>query len=162
MTTLVIGYGNTLRGDDAAGITAAERIGGRYHAVDCVCAHQLGPEMAERISRYDAVIFIDAAIHRSTLHIHQIEADESVKSGITHAVSPGHLLALCGLLYGRAPHTAWLAEIPAYDLDFGQALSPETTRWVNACVESFGRLLKETADIVEEENRPESRQCETR
>lgn len=151
MSTLVIGYGNSLRGDDAAGITAAERIAGRYHGVDCVCVHQLGPEMAERISQHDAVVFLDASVQQSTLQIHRIGHDHSIKAGVTHAASPSQLLALSDVLYGRTPRQAWLVEIPAHDLDFGQELSPETTRWVNECVESFGSLLKETGDAVPRE-----------
>ena len=57
---LVIGYGNTLRGDDAAGVHAAGLIAKRHPEIICVCLHQLVPELAEQIAECDIVFFIDA------------------------------------------------------------------------------------------------------
>lgn len=148
MSTLVIGYGNSLRGDDAAGITAAERIAARYDGVVCVCAHQLGPELAERISQHEAVVFLDASVQQSTLQMHRIEGEQRISAAATHASSPMQLLALSEALYGRTPRQVWLVEIPAYDFDFGQVLSPGTTRWVHKCVESFDSILKVNSNTV--------------
>ena len=62
--TLVIGYGNALRGDDGAGYIAAELLRERIQnpAVEVFSLHQLAPELMEPISRARQVIFLDAAI----------------------------------------------------------------------------------------------------
>ena len=57
---LVIGYGNTLRGDDAAGVKAAELISRHHPEFEYIYLHQLVPELAEQIAERDFVFFIDA------------------------------------------------------------------------------------------------------
>lgn len=57
----VVGYGNTLRGDDAAGVLAAEAIEALdLDGVEVLTCHQLTPEMAEKLATMQSVIFIDA------------------------------------------------------------------------------------------------------
>ena len=62
MPWLVIGYGNTLRSDDAVGPTAVEELD-RLHlpGVHTLSYPLLTPEAAEPVSRAREVIFIDAA-----------------------------------------------------------------------------------------------------
>ncbi len=71
--TLVIGYGNTLRGDDGAGICAAERAARRFPGVDILTVHELQPELAETMCRYHDVIFLDAAMEGSGIRADIIE-----------------------------------------------------------------------------------------
>lgn len=60
--TLIIGYGNPLRGDDGLGWHVAQRLAAvlPQHRARIEVCHQLTPELAEPISRADLVIFIDA------------------------------------------------------------------------------------------------------
>ena len=57
---LVIGYGNTLRGDDAAGIQAAELLGKRTDGIDVILVPDLSLELARPMSQCEHVIFVDA------------------------------------------------------------------------------------------------------
>ena len=60
---LVIGYGNTLRGDDGVGPKVAETVGAlRLPGVRTLICQQLSPEHAAPISVADTVIFVDAAV----------------------------------------------------------------------------------------------------
>src|SRR6516162_7751336 len=60
---LVIGYGNTLRGDDGVGPRVAEAIGNlRLPGVRALICPLLTPELADPISRVEKVIFVDAAV----------------------------------------------------------------------------------------------------
>ena len=60
---LVIGYGNTLRGDDGVGPRVAEAVAAMaLPGVRTLGCHQLAPEHAEAISRADRVVFVDAAV----------------------------------------------------------------------------------------------------
>lgn len=62
--TLIIGYGNPLRGDDAVGFLAAERLSRTIAdpGVTVLAVHQITPELAEPVSRARRVIFMDASV----------------------------------------------------------------------------------------------------
>jgi Ni,Fe-hydrogenase maturation factor len=58
---LIIGYGNTLRGDDGAGQRVAEMVSEwGLDEVRSLSVHQLTPELAEPISTAKLAIFVDA------------------------------------------------------------------------------------------------------
>jgi Ni,Fe-hydrogenase maturation factor len=60
-SALVIGYGNDLRGDDAAGPRVAELIGAReLPGVRAIASRQLTPDLAEQLARADLAVFVDA------------------------------------------------------------------------------------------------------
>ncbi len=63
-SVLVIGYGNTLRGDDGAGCYVAERLCALNHepGLKVLSLHQLTPELAQPVAEAGLVIFIDASI----------------------------------------------------------------------------------------------------
>ena len=61
--TFVIGYGNSLRGDDGAGPEVARRVMALdLPDAEVLEAHQLLPEHAEMISHYERVVFVDASV----------------------------------------------------------------------------------------------------
>lgn len=107
MTRLaLIGYGNTLRGDDAIGRLAAEELSRRVDdpRVTVMTLHQLNPELAETIASFDAVLFIDAATDGEPGEIRVRAVEPRLDdSGLTHSASPEALLVLARELYGRAP-----------------------------------------------------------
>ncbi len=144
---LVVGYGNTLRGDDAAGVRAAERIGALYPEVTCRCVQQLSPEIAADLAEADEVFFLDASVTATDVEPHLMtEADElavpetTTIDGRSHFVTPAGLVRLCEVLYERRP-TVWIVGIPATVMDFGEELSEHTSKAVELCVEVVGRLL---------------------
>ncbi len=60
---LVIGYGNTLRGDDGVGprvVEAIEKL--NLPGVRTLVCQQLSPEYADPVSRAHTVVFVDAAV----------------------------------------------------------------------------------------------------
>jgi hydrogenase maturation protease len=95
MRVLIIGYGNPLRGDDAFGFVAAERLAKLIAdpAVQVLALTQLTPELMDPISRAEQVIFIDAAV--------QYPASDA-GSVFTHHFTPATLVAGARRLYGRA------------------------------------------------------------
>ncbi len=63
MKTLILGYGNRSRRDDGVGWFVLEQLAALgLPGVELETSHQLEVEASETISRYDAVIFVDAAI----------------------------------------------------------------------------------------------------
>ena len=131
---LVIGYGNTLRGDDAAGIRAAELIAKRRPEIECVCMHQLMPELAEQIAVSDIVIFFDADVNVAQPNVQVVVPSVEVDQPRTHFISPESLLRLSQLLYQRMPLKAYVIGIPASQFEFSEELSATTKKAVDESV----------------------------
>jgi len=138
---LVIGYGNTLRGDDGAGVLAAERLAGRFSDVDVLTVHELQPELAETMSGYREVVFLDAAVQGSAIHSEVITPAADSRPDGSHSHSPGSLLSLCSALFGRAPERSLLIAIPGQEFEFSEQLSPFTQAMVERAVEQAGNFL---------------------
>jgi hydrogenase maturation protease len=136
---LVVGYGNTLRGDDAFGPVVADRLrqivdSDRVHVLS---RHQLTPELAEDIAVCDRVIFIDAsrASPAGELVCRPLDAGESGAAALVHTVGPDQLLALARLVYGRAP-PATLVTVGGQSFELGdRLLSPPVATAVELAVE---------------------------
>ena len=113
---LIIGYGNPLRGDDAVGYLAAERLDG-------MAVQQLTPELIEPISQAASVIFIDAKVGGQPGAIQERTLFPAPVSGsFTHHATPEALLAGARKLYGRCP-PAKLITIAGSDFEIGHPLS---------------------------------------
>ena len=61
---MVIGYGNTLRGDDGVGPRVAEAVAAlALPGVRTLVCAQLSPEHADPVAQARTVIFVDAAVN---------------------------------------------------------------------------------------------------
>ena len=125
---LVIGYGNTLRGDDGVGPRVAEAVGHlRLPGVRTLICPLLTPELADPISRAAKVIFVDAAVDTpNEVRWRKLEPNETSQL-MAHAADPRTMLALARDVFGRAP-AAWWLTIPAVDLGFREEFSPAVQR----------------------------------
>jgi hydrogenase maturation protease len=121
VSTLVIGYGNPLRGDDGFGLRAAERIPG------AMAVHQLTPELMEPIARAGHVIFIDASSEGAPGEVRRrpVEA-QLARRAFTHHLTPESLLAGAITLYGRAP-SAEIITVGGADFSISEELSAEVS-----------------------------------
>jgi hydrogenase maturation protease len=127
MKTLVIGYGNTLRGDDGLGYRMAEIVETwKLPDVIVLPRHQLTPELALDLAGVDRVIFVDATPPQnphSPILVERLEAkpDGTFFSG--HHSSPTTLLALAAELYSKQP-LAYALLLPSWAMGYGETLSP--------------------------------------
>jgi hydrogenase maturation protease len=132
MKTLVIGYGNTLRGDDGVGSLVAEQVAAwNLPEVRSLSVHQLTPELAAEIAQAEVVYFADACMGRSQTSIEPIEPVE-ITSRIDHLWSPSVLLHFAKTLYDADP-VAYQILIPATQFDYGEVLSAiarDSADWV--------------------------------
>lgn len=122
---LVIGYGNSLRGDDGVGVAAAERLHETLQTrqVRVLTCQQLTPELANEISKTDRVIIIDAAKGEIPGQITISKIKPNNGSAIfTHELQPSTLLACAQELYGKHP-PAFLVSVTGYSFDFSDELS---------------------------------------
>ncbi len=124
MRTLVIAWGNPLRGDDGLGWQAAAALA--QHGLEVRVSHQLAPEYAEEISRSDLVLFIDAACDNGSgeLRSEKIEPRRSSSTDFSHHMDPAGLLGLAEGLYGSCPG-AYLFSVGGRRFGYGEVLSEE-------------------------------------
>ena len=122
---LVIGYGNTLRGDDGVGPCVAETIEQlQLPGVRTLACPMLTPELADPIARAEKVIFVDAAVDAPReVQWRKLEPNETSQL-MAHAADPRTMLALSRDVFGRVPEAWWLT-IPAVDLGFRESFSTE-------------------------------------
>jgi hydrogenase maturation protease len=128
LDVLILGCGNTLRGDEALGIHAAHALHDFYctdGGMRVLATSQLTLDLAEDISQAHMILFIDAAASGLPGEIHSEEilpADEKVR--VTHHWTPPTLLMLCKQMYGRAPQAVSLTMAVASS-EVGVGLSQE-------------------------------------
>ena len=148
--TLVIGYGNPLRGDDGAGYVAAELLRARLMnpAVEIVSEQQLLPEMMEGIAAAKLVIFIDASVSGRAGKFHRIPLRPAPACGrFTHHATPEALLAGAQALYGHTPEAVHYL-IPGRFFEPGQEMTPSVRRAVNDLVETLEKELGVEAEVT--------------
>lgn len=140
--TLIIGYGNADRQDDGVGWhilkNLAERIGecipddpGAYievenDLVDLLFILQIYPELAETVSKYQRVCFVDAHTADIPEGISWFPLEpEYEKSPLTHHMSPKTVLSISATIYGKVPD-AVLVSVRGFHFQFERELSPQT------------------------------------
>jgi len=131
LRVLIVGYGNTLRGDDGFGVIAAQRLAQMLRGVDVIDAHQLLPEMAHTISQYDYVFFVDAAAAGvpGTFAYSRLEPVVEDEAAFSHNVTPARLLLAARTLYGHQPE-AELCMVAAASFEFSEELTPVVSQAV--------------------------------
>ncbi|MGA2201121.1 MAG: hydrogenase maturation protease [Terriglobales bacterium] len=128
---LIIGYGNPLRSDDGFGWDAAQKLSTCLHDSDLevLTRHQLTPELAETASRFQLVIFIDAAVDLppGELRCERIAQSEIHRqreaSSFSHSLTPASLLALTAELYAKFPD-AYYIQVGGESFAEGESISP--------------------------------------
>jgi len=141
--TLVIGYGNTLRGDDGVGphvATVAASWG--LPGLQSLAVPQLTPELAEPVAAAELVIFVDARRDdgKGTIEVSALAPSNS-EGVFGHVGEPRTLLALAQSIFGSCPQ-AWLITIPAADFSLGEGLSSIARQCAEAALARIRRLLE--------------------
>lgn len=134
--TLVFGWGNASRGDDALGPLFIERLlAMALPGVECLDDYQLQPEHALDLAGRERVLFVDASLvcqapfEVSTL---QPRRDASFSS---HAMSPAALLQAYIDVHGSAPPPATLLAIRAKRFELGVAMSEDARLNLDAALQ---------------------------
>jgi hydrogenase maturation protease len=139
---LVIGYGNTLRGDDGVGPRVAEAIEKlNLPGMRTLICQQLSPEHAEPVSQARIVVFVDAAVDAPReVQFRKLEPAGSSQL-MAHAADPRTMLALARDVFGHCPEAWWLT-IPAENTGFSEELSPAVRRGLEAAVRKIQNLCR--------------------
>lgn len=141
---LVIGFGNPLRGDDAAGALAAEEIARTHLDLDLEVrvVHQLTPELAWDISQAARVIFLDARAGGEPGEIvcERLRPGPRRPLASMHSLGPIDLIASAHLLYGAEPE-AWLLTVAGERFEHGEDLSPRVRAAMKMLIASVDRMI---------------------
>jgi hydrogenase maturation protease len=138
MRTVVIGIGNALRGDDAAGVEVASRLQG-------VACEEEPSRLIEAWEGWDAAILVDTVVSGAppgTLHRFDASDAPIPAHGLrssTHAIGLAETIELARAL-GRLPKRLVVYGVEGASFAAGAPLSP-------AVEEAVGRLVA----VIEEE-----------
>jgi hydrogenase maturation protease len=142
---IVIGYGNPSRSDDGLGWHAAKRLSEESSSsqLEILTLHQLTPDLAEPLSRAARVVFIDASVEGepATLRSRRVGPGGPPPSAFGHHLTPDTLIALSGVLYGRAPE-AFAFSVTGVSFDFGDTLSPGVEAVLPLMIEQVRECLE--------------------
>ncbi len=145
-SVLVIGVGNRQRGDDGLGPTAVELLQKKITDKRVAFQHvpQLTPDLAEKVSKVDLVIFIETSVEAPPGSIGERPVEPSESPDVmVHQVGAPQLLALAQATYNRCPQARSFS-IGASWMGFGQKLSkdvllslPELIKRVRNCIDGY-------------------------
>ena len=141
--TLIIGYGNPDRQDDGVAwhilTRLAQEFGRPIPSVDegffpngenpdLLFTLQLIPELAETISAYQRVCFVDAHTGNVPEDVNVVEVKpEYQRSPFTHHMTANTCLSLVQTIYGHAAYPqAILVSVRGYEFGFSHELSAAT------------------------------------
>jgi hydrogenase maturation protease len=139
---LVIGYGNTLRGDDGVGPRVAEAVDALHLPdVRAISCGLLTPELAEPLSKTRCVIFVDASAETQGKTALQELAPADSSQIFAHAADPRTLLALSRDVFGHTPRAWWLT-IPTENLGIGEHLSGKAQKGMADAIEKIQQMYR--------------------
>jgi hydrogenase maturation protease len=159
MTTLVMGYGNLDRQDDGV---AWHVLGGlmkfyghpvpdsididtfdRKNKLHFYYQLQLLPELADKLSNYDRVVFVDAHTGSIPNDIEVVTVFPSFqRSPLTHHLTVNSLLYIAQSINFKIPETL-LVSIRGYEFKFSQQLSQKTMELVPLAVNKIQKWINE-------------------
>jgi hydrogenase maturation protease len=145
---LVIGYGNTLRGDDSAGRQVARALEQMHLAgVLVLQCDLLTPELAQTIAQARKVVFVDASVEESSpnVHLRALAAAESSRI-MAHSAQPQTLLALARDVFGHLPQAWWLT-IPVVTFEIGEDLSLKARAGIDEAIRRVKELSQRHPDV---------------
>lgn len=155
---VIIGIGNPDRQDDGVAWHILRGLAGRlgsavFETLDgdlcqvepspvLVCMLQLVPEMAEPLSCFGRVCFVDAhtGAYAEEMRFAELQPDYQ-GSPFTHHLTPQSCLALAATLHGRAPQ-AVVCSVRGYEFGFAHSLSERTSALADQAIERICAWLE--------------------
>jgi len=149
---LIVGFGNTLRGDDGIGPYVASNLDIEelppHVSTRILCLPQLDISLAAILPEVDVAIFVDA---RNDAEIQAVKIDQIVPSmpsvenscltHTTHSMDLSILLGLAATCFGKAP-PCYLVQPKGYDFSFGEMLSAKSHENVDQAIQAIYRIIR--------------------
>jgi len=156
LRTLILGLGNPILSDDAAGLLAARHlydlIGGED--VDLVEAAVAGMRTAQLLSGYDRAVVIDVVQDEKRVgEVWRLDTNDLETGSATssHGIGLGQALRLARLMGLPVPEQVLIYAIAAADTrTFGESLTPQLGRALPAIVRRISADLARPSGQVQE------------
>ena len=104
MQRLILGFGNTLRGEDAFGVDAITLLQKEtLENTTLQSAFGLTPEMALDLLAYSHIVFIDTAFSSCHAYTLACSLENSKEVSLSHHISVFHLMDILNTLYQHYP-----------------------------------------------------------
>jgi hydrogenase maturation protease len=144
---LVVGYGNTLRGDDGIGWRAAALLAEdpRLAGAEVLAHHQLTPELALDVARASLVVLVDARAGGGapgSVRVRRVAARQDGMTAWSHHLDPAALAGLASALYGAVP-PVYLVSVDGAWFDDGEGLSPALEQALPRVADTVAQLVAE-------------------
>lgn len=150
---MVIGYGNSLAGDDAVGFYAVQKLIGSelpdYVTVKYI--HQFMPEHAEEIAEYNLLICIDAEVSRSfgELKCRLIDSGSMHDTGTAaHDYTLESILLMAKQLFGRIPEV-YLITVSGKSFLTSDRLSPEVEKRIPDVIDNVFSIINRKKHLLD-------------
>ena len=150
---LIVGIGNPTRSDDGVGLHVARELAKENlpSDVQIVATPQLTPEIAERVSKVDKVVFIDAARSGEPGSISWREItpeaagrnDRDAGNTLGHKWTPVAVMKLANELYGICPQ-AYLLTISGETFEIGDTMSRAVASAVPAALIEIKKFIADS------------------
>jgi hydrogenase maturation protease len=137
---VVLGWGNSERGDDGLGLSLIDRLQARPE-LRLIGAHQLQIEHVLDLQGCDLAIFADAAIGLPAPYTFRPVRPASPRLWSSHAFGPAELLAVYRSSLHQPPPRGCFLEIAGTDFELGHGLSTAGEAHLNRAVAFMERLL---------------------
>lgn len=150
--TLIIGYGNPSRGDDALGhllhewLESAQAAGDLPADFDTLTDFQLQIEHALDLQDRALVLFIDASISAAAPYEFSRLTPLRDKSYSTHALSPAAVLSVYQQVCKPPLAPCYQLAITGYEFELGQPLTPGAKANAEAARDLLQQLLIKPID----------------
>ena len=138
--TVIVGIGNTLRGDDGFGPALIKRLEGKVKAT-CIDAGSAPENYTGKIAREkpDTILIVDALDLGLAPGKHEIlKKTEIVNMGLsTHDISPHMLIEY---LESQTAADIYILGVQPKNLSFGEGMSPEVKETLEVMTQCMSRI----------------------
>lgn len=127
-STCIVGIGNTLRSDDGVGAHICQLLEEkRLPAVTVITTQQLDIALADDLSKFDSVVFIDASLEEETISFGPLLAEDHQARAFSHQINAAMLVSLTSKLFSTNTQF-YICAIGAYNFEMGNRLSEKAIR----------------------------------
>lgn len=134
---LVVGTGNTLRGDDGIGAYVCSLIDKAGLAgVQTLVIQQLHTELVEDLLAFEAIVVVDASVTAMDVSFHPLIQNELQPVSSSHHVNASLLAALAQQLYQKEI-TMMVCAVKGENFDMGEGLSASAKKNADTAFDSI-------------------------
>lgn len=162
LRTLVFGYGNPSRGDDAIGPEFVRRLEAEaaahpeWGAVEFLTDFQLQVEHALDLEARDRVLFVDASVSAPPpFSLDRLEPRDDL-THTTHSVSPAAVLHVYRRVVGGEPPPAWMLAIRGSRFELGEPMGAAASVHLDAALARVVQLMGAAEWVAAEAPEPVS------